>query len=407
MRIDHGDILSRIQLLRQDWLITLSRNQTTDTTYLSAWHLNGSTDSHCAAKVEVAGHPSKFAAAVRNGGNSVIIALFNNYRISGGVEIFSLSLTDDYIFEDAPVSPLKRVAEISYSDKPAPGYDSLDHRGMFVEVQVNNNLVAVSLARINRSGPPLTYQIILVDMCSLAAVVISKTIAEDVTCSRFIFKLLPSHIAILFSGQNEGSLYWQDIRDALKLCSSAGTLALNGTRHTTFFMDRLPIFDIGTLQPTYTSGFFGMLHDVFFTAEVIRTTQSTLGIISRRLERLWAFRLTLSPASPGWAPSLQVSLELTSSLRLKTGLNIENLALGRTGYRMVLLERSWETDEYKLKKVTLPMPGRRTNVAVHDLIPSQVALPFELHQCISIWFEEATGRVCFGLHTGQMYLLDV
>lgn len=74
---------------------------------------------------------------------------------------------------------------------------------------------------------------------------------------------------------------------------------------------------------------------------------------------------------------------------------------------MVLLERLWETDEYKLKKITLPMIGTTNRVVVHELIPPHIALPFELYRCISIWFEEAMGRICFGLHTGEVYLLEV
>ncbi|KAJ3574572.1 hypothetical protein NP233_g1682 [Leucocoprinus birnbaumii] len=358
-RIDHGDILIRIQLIRQDWLITLSRNQTTDSSYLSAWHLDAA-GSQCAAKLSVSGRPNKFAAAVRDEGDSAVIALFDNDKISG-VEIFSLSLTNDYMFEDAPVSPLKRFAKLFHWDKLAPKDASFDQSGTFVffEVQVNNNIVAVSRVQIKSSEPPLAYHIIFIDVNTLAAVVLSKTVAEDVTSSRFIFKLFYRHVAILFSGENEGSIYWQNIHDVFKLCPSATSLGLARTRPTILFMDAFLVLDIEALTPIYTSKHFGMAYEISFTPEVTRATQRTLGLISRRLERLWVFRLSLSP-SPPQTRSSEVSIELTSSFSLKVGLNVENLALGRTGYRMVLLERSWETDEYRLKKSNPSTPRKTT-----------------------------------------------
>lgn len=84
-RIDHGGIISRVQLLSEDWLITLSRNQVTDTTYLSAWYLDKSGGAHCAAKVEVRSRPNRFAATVRDHGDSAVVALFNNHLGSGFV----------------------------------------------------------------------------------------------------------------------------------------------------------------------------------------------------------------------------------------------------------------------------------------------------------------------------------
>lgn len=82
-RIDHGGLLFRVQLLRDDWLVTLSRNQTTNATYLSAWHLDGDGGAHCAAKVEVTGNPSKFAAGIQDDGDNALVALFDNSRASG------------------------------------------------------------------------------------------------------------------------------------------------------------------------------------------------------------------------------------------------------------------------------------------------------------------------------------
>lgn len=155
-----------------------------------------------------------------------------------------------------------------------------------------------------------------------------------------------------------------------------------------------------------------MSYDILFTAETLRPTQSTLGMLSRRSERLWFFRLTLVPtANPPGSSSSRISPSISvvpvAGLSMKSGSHMEYLALGRMGYRMIWLERSWETDEYRLMKATLPEPEKGDRILAHELIPPHIALPFELHKCITIWFEEATCRICFGLHTGEVYILEL
>lgn len=50
---------------------------------------------------------------------------------------------------------------------------------MFAEVQANRNIVAVSVARIQRiPAEPLIYQLILINVDTLAAVVLGKTTIE-------------------------------------------------------------------------------------------------------------------------------------------------------------------------------------------------------------------------------------
>ena len=86
-----------------------------------------------------------------------------------------------------------------------------------------------------------------------------------------------------------------------------------------------------------------------------------------------------------------------------TGTRPEIVCMGKTGYRAVWLDHQWESDEYKLWKATF-RPG---NAAVVDLlVPPHHPLPFEAHMIVSLSFEEATGRVCVGLRTGAVYILE-
>ena len=82
---------------------------------------------------------------------------------------------------------------------------------------------------------------------------------------------------------------------------------------------------------------------------------------------------------------------------------IDIICIGHTGRRAVWLERRWntETDAFILMKGSFGWPP-----LVAPLVPPHVALPFEFHACQSLAFDEATGRVCVALHTGDIYLLD-
>ncbi|KAL0580947.1 hypothetical protein V5O48_001039 [Marasmius crinis-equi] len=80
---------------------------------------------------------------------------------------------------------------------------------------------------------------------------------------------------------------------------------------------------------------------------------------------------------------------------------IDIICMGHTGRRAVWLERRWDTDAFVLMKGSF---DRAPLVA--PLVPPHMALPFEFHACQSLAFDEATGRVCVALHTGDIYLLD-
>ena len=86
-----------------------------------------------------------------------------------------MSLIDDCVFEDSSVLPLNLVGKICFSDKRALSGDSFqDHRRLFVEVQVNNSMVAVSVIQTSSSTSTLTSRIVLVNMDTLTAVALDR-----------------------------------------------------------------------------------------------------------------------------------------------------------------------------------------------------------------------------------------
>ena len=84
--------------------------------------------------------------------------------------------------------------------------------------------------------------------------------------------------------------------------------------------------------------------------------------------------------------------------------SIEVVKVGTRGHRAVWLEHNWELQQFRLMKLSAPVGHGKPSVGV--LLPPDPELPFSPRQCQSLAFDEVTGRVCLGLYTGDLYILD-
>ena len=109
------------------------------------------------------------------------------------------------------------------------------------------------------------------------------------------------------------------------------------------------------------------------------------------------------PVYPAQTDRLGHSFTRTHEFVTAIGTRPVIMCMGMTGYRAVWLEHRWENEEYKLWNATF-RPG---GAAIVDLlVPPHHPLPFEAQMIASLSFEEATGRVCVGLRTGAVYILE-
>ena len=84
--------------------------------------------------------------------------------------------------------------------------------------------------------------------------------------------------------------------------------------------------------------------------------------------------------------------------------SIEVVKIGTRGHRAVWLEHNWELQQFRLMKLSAPVGHSKPSVGV--LLPPDPELPFTPRECQSLAFDEVTGRVCLGLYTGDLYILD-
>jgi hypothetical protein len=89
-------------------------------------------------------------------------------------------------------------------------------------------------------------------------------------------------------------------------------------------------------------------------------------------------------------------------LPVNEGTSAPVVCVGTTGRRAVWLERHWEKEEVRLMRLSHTAAGSMAGV----LVPPHPALPFTPATCHSLAFDEVTGRLCVGLETGELYVLD-
>lgn len=93
----------------------------------------------------------------------------------------------------------------------------------------------------------------------------------------------------------------------------------------------------------------------------------------------------------------------TSIFKTPPKTTVDVTCLGGSGRRAVWLRRHWETDNFELMRGNFSRDG---SLKVRSLFPKDMALPFEIQSCLSLAFDEATGRVYVGLNTGGLYVTN-
>ena len=84
---------------------------------------------------------------------------------------------------------------------------------------------------------------------------------------------------------------------------------------------------------------------------------------------------------------------------------LDPTCLGKTGMRAVWLLHRWNFDDYQLMRGSF-LDTVNGKAMIAPLAPPDLALPLEPHTCNSMYFEEATGKVWVGLHTGDIFMLQ-
>ncbi|KAF8656852.1 hypothetical protein AX16_002399 [Volvariella volvacea WC 439] len=382
-RILHGDIIYHMQLMGSDWVVTLSRSSTR--ARISVWCLLDPTNAHRTTSFEVPLTTAKFSSSMSPGrGDNAIIALIASDSVGRDelLQVYSVPLAPSDDGSNALISPL-----------PLYSFSRDKFNGSFVEVHACGHMVACAIAQLSLPNALVpAYRVWIFNLETKDECFFDPKLTFELEPPRFrLFQDRAAFVGI--QGRDllfhihllPASLVREDCGDANGI--SAGELLMQ------FQMNRIPINPLWQLSTDASLATPKDLNAVIFHAF---SDQQGYG---------QKIRIPLARSGgPREQSHEQLTVPHVQQFPTTGNASAEIICLGSSGRRAVWLERNWETDEYRLVKATFDDAYPRGKVDA--LLPRHLALPFEPQTCRSIAFNEASGRVCLGLHTGELYVLD-
>ncbi|KAG7089554.1 hypothetical protein E1B28_011227 [Marasmius oreades] len=363
-----------MRLLGSEWLVTLSRTSTSGASMLSVWNIpQNSSVNRVRVVVLEALHSPKLATCFQNDGTELLVAVY--YCSPSRTELLRV-----YNF------PLIESGSDSASDPSrylTAQLSGKDIQGTAFEAHICPGVVAVALAQFNNAFDHPKYRILLAD--TVTGFYCLAQLHNPEPWSQMHFRLFPGLLVVTGIYEGNFTLHKYDIAD-LKFTSSEASEDL----------ELGPPFEEFS-SPVEVPSSLGF----DYTLSADNFSRSLTWITAMTYHQSQTFRYIIK------FPMKQTQYRevLAHKLPSDSGSTIDVICIGHSGQRAVWLERRWHTDTFVLMKGSFPS-GDDRKPSVSTLVPRHMALPFEFYACQSLAFDEATGRVCVGLHTGDLYLLD-
>ncbi|KAJ7494709.1 hypothetical protein B0H11DRAFT_2003077 [Mycena galericulata] len=387
VRLEPDNIInvSQIQFIGSHWLGVLRRS--TLAASLSVWRVAG-TRAYRAAFLDIPAPsvPLKFSATMQRGCKEVLIALISSTTSGTVLSAYSIFLKSET--DNGFALPSPRALYTIH--RP-------ESEGQFYEVHVCGHLIAVGIPKfVNSVLSPSAYRILFINYVTGVQCLVNPGLPE-----RFLqlhFKLSPQHLVL--AGVCNGSTLVLRSHElpAYLLDETAPRLAKNSVR-------ALPTPNAEyEAQTTISDLDYNLSADSTHSLSHISVISFHSINVGKAHDYIFHFPLDSSlhgvDKGEGNKPS-----SFVNSFSTHVSASAEIVCLGETGHRAIWLERRWTSDEYTLMKATFS-PNVRQPVAVQPLLARHAALPFELSTVVSLAFEEASGRVCLAVHTGELYMLE-
>lgn len=358
--------IMQLQLLGNRHVLVLSRWPDHDE--LSVWTLNHSLDSRRYRSIPMI----QFAAVTASGNcEATVVALCNNQEVI----IYPLPLDD---VSERPICPSNHI--------PGPP------EGRISVIELCNDVITTIVARFPENFGLPTYTVMFYNTASKRRFLYE--FAPLVLIDRLQIKLYPT--CFVLTGVRENSLVaW------IHGLPSILFLGNINPETPTLTTEQCPLLAEHVLGSSSTPIEF------YVSSEPAHECPSHFS--------LFAFH-SFGEHAKGLADVYHIPLDTsrrrtqfymskpTHSFKTAIGKRPEIVCFGKTGFRAVWLDHEWDSDEYSLWKATFP-PGEAASVS--PLLPPHHPLPFEVHMITSLAFDEATGRICVGLRTGAVYVLEL
>jgi hypothetical protein len=295
--------------------------------------------------------------------------------------------------------PLHEAGDNLDSNAPVPRTifsETRSHYGeIFFDVQISGSIVVAGLAKRGEDiASPMSYKLLMIDL---------ETGSN-------------SYIGLPVQGLSRIQLkLYDDLLYTIGVPNGGPTMALVISIHT---LPRKFQFNIpdGTLLPSFAThriGNFPPSFEFYISKEPAVHSGPPLPLVVfyeslsiRNIGIIASFAIPhdVKPAMV-MHPNAE-TIEPLWSLETPTGSYPDILCVGESGQRLLWLERKWEAEEeyYRIMKAAF---NAESGLSMTRVWPNYVALPFQPHACRAMYLEECTGRMCFALHTEEIYIAEL
>lgn len=166
--------------------------------------------------------------------------------------------------------------------------------------------------------------------------------------------------------------------------------------------------ELGPAFMEYEINNFSPRHEFRFTSEPYYQDPSHIAIMtfhSPSRENNIVITFTHMPLKFNRAlrETMSTQLEQGSELHLSHMIT-SSFCVGKTARRAVWFNEDWNGERSRFMKISITGDIRPT---VRNLVPLHFPLPFDMNQIISLCFDEALGRLCIGLYSEGVVIMDL
>ncbi|EGN99271.1 hypothetical protein SERLA73DRAFT_182190 [Serpula lacrymans var. lacrymans S7.3] len=389
-RDSRDNYVDKMQLLPgAQYLVTTQRRGGSTRTRLILWSLKDMRNPHHVASFNVAARVSSFHADLRDDGKEVHVAVVADLVTTLLLQVYAILLED----------PITHMAESRLLfDSSSRGTIFL--KGIPDRVIVRNNLVATSfIGRVPGSNMLLEWYIFFYNIATHAQVIAKPPDPVDPYQYSNMF-LYPQRIALVSSGMAGLTMTVYSLPQAV--------LNHEPSKDANTLPHALPRQTLEPLTQKYCMCGEGGPRDSFFSDVLQHPKLPPPGISVLSFQESDASMAHFSVDLICTKDQQPVKLRPHGQVACSNG--VTNAYLGATGRRAVWVERNWQGDEYVvIKKWSLSRTDDKEQSCSGPsaLIPNFSCLPFDPRDCYTMAFDETTCRVCIGLASGEMYVLDI
>ncbi|KAI0264503.1 hypothetical protein BC834DRAFT_883408 [Gloeopeniophorella convolvens] len=374
------------------WLVTAQRMRRLDRpiTTISLWFLKNSKEFYLAAFLDVPGQYKRFAVAPRSDRDTATLAITTyaaQQKDKSVLQIYELPLTD-------PSEPAFRYATLARLLKSFP--NPSESSGSIDEIAVHDSIVAAMFVDFDAPFPGHAYNVFLVNTSTWTHQMIHPKFTEPL--NRLSLKLASNRLVLV--GVTTDTI-------VVRVLQLPHTM-------TQSVQDQSFRYRPSTDEEEGSIKDLGFLADMSISLAPNRIDSDTLIYHSSSIpDYITLLFFDLLDGQPGYGHLVRLHLgDRKASYQwhdepfpFPADTSVKLVRIGTTGRRAIWFEKNWETEEQRVVRCHFPEESVDAS-SVSVLLPPAPALPFTPRMCQSAAFDEAAGRLCLGLMTGALWVLD-